>query len=161
MRNGTRKILQGKTSIVRRGMQIASPLFHFHGGMGLKSYIAVMIGGGVGAFLRASVGWAFPGRDPWPTLVINLVGCLILGFFNTFAARSGRVSETIRVGFGTGVIGGFTTFSTFSVQSVSMMQHGEFGKMAAYLLLSLLGGLLMAWLGILSAHTVTRKAVRG
>jgi CrcB protein len=129
-------------------------------GSGLKSYIAVMIGGGIGALLRGAVGWALPAQIDWATVGINLLGCLILGFFNTYAARSGRVSKTVRLGFGTGVMGGFTTFSTFSVQSISMMQHGAFGKMAAYLLFSLLGGVLMAWLGFLLARTATRKAVR-
>ncbi|MGZ4112385.1 MAG: fluoride efflux transporter CrcB [Tumebacillaceae bacterium] len=127
----------------------------------MNLYIAVMIGGAIGAFLRFTVGVVIPDADPWPTLGINLLGCLILGFFNTYAARSGRVSETVRLGFGTGVMGGFTTFSSFSVQCVSLWQDGQFGKMGLYLLCSLLGGVVMAWVGTAWARAVTRKAVQG
>jgi CrcB protein len=127
----------------------------------LNLYIAVMIGGAIGAFLRFAVGVVIPDADPWPTLGINLLGCLILGFFNTYATRSGRVSETVRLGFGTGVMGGFTTFSSFSVQCITLWQNDQFGKMATYLLISLLGGVLMAWIGTVWARTVTGKVVRG
>lgn len=122
----------------------------------MQAYIAVMVGGAIGAFLRASVGAIWPVHPMVATWGINVVGCLVLGFFNAYAARSGRVPETVRLGFGTGVMGGFTTFSTFSVQGVTLMQHGAWGEMALYVLGSLLVGVAAAWLGTVWA----RKAVR-
>ena len=72
-------------------------------------YLAVMIGGAFGAGLRYGVSvWVTAG--PWKILGINWVGCFLLGLLHAYAARTGRVPELVRVGLGTGILGGFTTF---------------------------------------------------
>lgn len=84
----------------------------------------------------------------WPlaTLVINLLGCLLLGLLTGWQA-----SHWVTVLLGTGVLGGFTTYSTFSHEVVMLADQRRFGAMLGYLGLSVLGGLLLAaggfWLG--------------
>ena len=108
-------------------------------------YLAAAIGGGLGAVLRWLVGLTVPG-GPWTTMGINWIGCFVLGFFSTWAAK--RVPETVRVGVGTGVLGGFTTFSTFSVDTLRLLQAGNVAEAALYAAASLIGGVLLAALGM-------------
>ncbi|HEU4962582.1 MAG TPA: fluoride efflux transporter CrcB [Bacilli bacterium] len=119
------------------------------------SYLAVMIGGGIGALLRYGLGVGVP-YDHWTTLATNLLGCLVLGFFLTYAAGSGRVPEGLRVGIGTGMLGGFTTFSTFCVESVRLLQEGYVGQALIYMLGNLIGGVILAWVGYSLAQKVVQ-----
>ena len=110
-----------------------------------RLYVAVALGGGLGAVLRWLAGTSVPGGH-WTTMGINWIGCLALGFFGTWALK--RVPETVRVGVGTGVVGGFTTFSTFSVETLRLLQGGEVAVAALYAGGSLVGGVLLAALGV-------------
>ncbi|WP_245884647.1 fluoride efflux transporter CrcB [Tumebacillus permanentifrigoris] len=111
-----------------------------------KQYLAVMIGGAIGAVGRYGVSVWVP-ADPWKVLLINWVGCFVLGFFTAFAVRTGRVSDVVRVGVGTGVLGGFTTFSTFSLDAVKLMEQDLWLDVALYVVGSLVGGVALAWVG--------------
>ena len=110
-----------------------------------RLYLAAALGGGIGTVLRGSAG-AFVAGGPWVTMGINWIGCLALGFFSTWAVK--RVPETVRVGVGTGVLGGFTTFSAFSVDTLRMLQAGDVATAALYAAGSLVGGVLLAALGV-------------
>lgn len=112
----------------------------------LLQYVAVMVGGAIGAVSRYGVSiWLT--ADPWKVLWINWLGCMVLGFLNAYAARTKRVPEVVRVGLGTGVLGGFTTFSTFCFDTVREVQAGRWLTAALYVVGSLVGGVLLAWAG--------------
>lgn len=123
----------------------------------------VALGAMVGTLLRASIELAFPvivGGWPWATFLINLVGSVALGALLEYIARKG--SDTgwrlyIRLGVGTGVIGGFTTYSTFVMDTVSTAQAGAFLVAFGYLASSLSLGILGAALGIV----IVAKGTRG
>lgn len=119
------------------------------------NYVSILIGGAIGALLRFGLAFVFPYQH-WTTLGVNLVGCLVLGFFITWAGATGKVSEPLRLGIGTGVLGGFTTFSTFSVEGLLLLRYVPFAQAALYLVGSLLGGVVCAWLGYLIAQRILR-----
>ena len=113
-----------------------------------------MAGGAVGAGARHLVGRAalglFGPGFPWGTLAVNLAGGLLMGLLaGTLARTSG--GESWRLLLGTGVLGGFTTFSAFSLDAVTIAQRGEMATAALYVvasvagaILALLGGLALA-----------------
>jgi len=117
--------------------------------------MAVIIGGLVGANLRYMSGeWLTStslgmGVSPFPlgTMILNLVGCLVLGWFLTASSLRMRLPGAVRVGISTGLIGSFTTFSTFSVETLELAQAGEWVLAALYVIISVLGGVLLAVAG--------------
>lgn len=94
---------------------------------------------------------------PWGTFFCNLTGCLILGFI-TFAEKL-PIPTRLRLPITTGFIGSFTTFSTFSYETMSMLNHGHMILAALYVLGSLWGGLVAAWMGVCIGESV-RGGVR-
>jgi CrcB protein len=109
-------------------------------------YIWIGVGGAVGSMLRYGVGlWFSSARFPWATLSVNVVGSFVLGVLFTYALS--RWSTTIITGLAVGLIGGFTTFSTFAWESFTMTQAGEISRAAVYVVVSMVGGLLAALLG--------------
>ncbi len=132
-------------------------------GMNL-TVLAIGIAGAMGALLRYSVDLAmqewWSGFFPLATFVINCAGCAVLGWFSVKAANADRMPEWFRLGFGTGLIGAFTTFSTFSMETVELIQQGRIGTAVLYMLLSMWGGLLFAWIGHQLADRQPKKAAR-
>jgi CrcB protein len=118
-------------------------------------YGAVMIGGAAGASLRFLAEAAVP-IGAWTTLGVNWLGCLLLGFFLTYTAQNSSMSEVLRTGISAGVLGGFTTFSTFSVETLTFLQKGLWFQAALYVLASLFGGLMLAWCGFVAARKAGR-----
>ena len=122
------------------------------------NYVAVALGGVVGCCARYGVTQAvqaFYGRNfPLATLIINVAGCLFMGFL--FYATLERVSVTpsMRVAILTGVLGGFTTFSTFAMEALLLAEEGEVGRAVLYVLLSLFLGLAAAFLGAYCARSL-------
>jgi fluoride exporter len=115
-------------------------------------YFFVGIGGIVGSLLRyfmstfASGLW---GKGfPFGTLIINLTGSFILGWFTTKYILPKRLHPYIISAFSTGVIGSYTTFSTFCLETVHLVENNEYIKGLLYVLISLLGGLLFVRLGM-------------
>lgn len=112
---------------------------------------AVGLAGSLGAVLRYEAGlWAhhwWQSAFPLGTLLINLSGCLVLGWFTVRVLAWPVLPEWLRLGFGTGLIGAYTTFSTFSVETLTLLREGRPGTAALYVALSLVGGLAFAWLG--------------
>ena len=121
----------------------------------LTASLLVAAGGALGAWLRFSVGrlWVQaigPVRAsafPWATLTVNVAGSLMMGLLVGWLARSGS-SETMRLLIAVGVLGGFTTFSAFSLEVVALIERGSLGLAFLYLALSLGAGLLSLWLGL-------------
>ncbi|TBL78977.1 fluoride efflux transporter CrcB [Paenibacillus thalictri] len=112
--------------------------------------IALVIGGFIGTILRYGLGNIIPASPdgfPLGILLINLAGCFFLGWFFTGATLRWRLRPEIRLGLGTGVTGAFTTFSTFSVQSVDLIQSAHYVAAAIYVLLSVVGGLILTFAG--------------
>ncbi|WP_086616616.1 fluoride efflux transporter CrcB [Erythrobacter tepidarius] len=84
---------------------------------------------------------------PWPTLVINLAGSLAMGLLVGWFARHGA-HEYLRLLLGVGVLGGFTTFSAFSLEMMLLVERGHAGLAAGYAALSVVAGLAALWLGL-------------
>lgn len=114
-------------------------------------YIYVGIAGIIGALLRYWVGiifhqWWFL-DFPLATFLTNMAGSFILGWFTTFLPRLKFLNPYIITALGTGFVGSFTTFSTFSVETVQLISESKWGTAILYVLLSLWGGLLASWAG--------------
>ncbi|MFF8973857.1 fluoride efflux transporter FluC [Streptomyces sp. NPDC014995] len=120
----------------------------------------VAVGGGLGAAARyaASLWWPTPaGGFPWTTLWVNVVGCALIGVFLVLITEALSVHRLVRPFFGTGVLGGFTTFSTYAVDLRGLFDAGRPGTALAYLTATLFAALAAVWL----AATGTRLALRG
>lgn len=109
----------------------------------LISSLLVALGGGLGAWLRFVAGRLVgPTAFPYATLSINIFGSLAMGLLAGWLARQGSETEGWRLLLGVGVLGGFTTFSAFSLEIVTLAQRGAIGVAAAYAALSLAGGII-------------------
>ena len=112
--------------------------------------LVVGVGSFVGGVLRYLISVSM--RDvsagfPWATLLVNVVGCFMIGLVYGLCARYVNVPQQMCLLLITGLCGGFTTFSTFAAESLSLLQEGNIGLFLTYVLLSLLGGLLAGLLG--------------
>ncbi|MBA2876235.1 fluoride efflux transporter CrcB [Thermaerobacillus caldiproteolyticus] len=125
--------------------------------------IAVGIGGFFGAVLRYCMGQWIPVHNgfPLPTLIINLLGCLFLGWFFTITLQKIKISPTLRLCIGTGFTGSFTTFSTFSVETVILIKNNQIEMAILYVLLSVVGGIALAFSGIGLARINRSDKVKG
>ncbi len=109
----------------------------------MKILFVIMTGGALGAGGRYLVSNAFlrlmgPGF-PWGTFAVNVVGCFLMGvLIETLARKGGVVSSEMRSFLATGVLGGFTTFSAFSLDTAELWEHGTGGLAFAYVLASVL-----------------------
>ncbi|MFH9354404.1 fluoride efflux transporter CrcB [Kitasatospora sp. NPDC017646] len=118
----------------------------------------VAVGGAVGAVARyaAGLGWETgPSAFPWTTLLINVVGCAVIGVFLVAITEGRPAHPLLRPFFGTGVLGGFTTFSTYAVDVRRLLEAGRLGPGLAYLGLTLVGALGAVW----SAAALTRRLI--
>lgn len=110
--------------------------------------IFVGLGGFFGAISRFALGeWLHSDHGfPLGTLLVNLLGCLVLGWFLAFAKRKALRGNLVLL-VGTGFSGSFTTFSTFSVETVNLVAGGQVLFALLYVLLSIFVGLLLAFIG--------------
>ncbi len=117
----------------------------------MTKLLLIAAGGGVGAVFRFLIaGWVQRGSTGFPigTLTVNVVGCLVIGFFGALAASSGeRLTPELRFALMIGMLGGFTTFSTFGLETIELAREHEFVKAALYIALSNAIGLAAVWLG--------------
>ena len=114
----------------------------------LASSLAVALGGGFGAWLRFVAGRLIPaGTFPLATLTVNIVGSFAMGLLAGWLARTGG-SESVRLLLGVGVLGGFTSFSAFSLEVVTLAQRGAMATAAFYVAAALAGGAIALLLGL-------------
>nr|WP_166911320.1 fluoride efflux transporter CrcB [Saccharococcus thermophilus] len=114
-------------------------------------YVVVGFAGIVGALLRYYLGlfvgdW-WNGLFPLATWLTNMIGCFALGWMTTYLPRLSNLPPYVATALGTGLVGSFTTFSTFSVETVQLLRASHWGMALFYVFLSLCGGLAMSWLG--------------
>ncbi|NBW76015.1 MAG: fluoride efflux transporter CrcB [Sphingomonadaceae bacterium] len=108
----------------------------------LAASLSVAAGGAVGAWLRFAAGRMIGGHAfPVATLTINVLGSVAMGLLAGWLARHGEGGEQWRLLLGVGLLGGFTTFSAFSLEIVMLAQRGAMGQAALYIALSLAGGI--------------------
>lgn len=129
-------------------------------------YFLVGIAGIAGALLRYLLGIYFNqwwlNDFPLATFITNMAGSFALGWLTTFLPRYKIFHPYLITALGTGLIGSFTTFSTFSVETVHLITASKWGMAILYVLLSLWGGLLFSWLGYhlgTAAETKTHPAL--
>ena len=124
------------------------------------TFLAVASGGAFGALARyLASGWvqSLTGDFfPWGTLAVNAVGCAALGFLMTWlesTVASPELRQLLTIGF----LGSFTTFSTFSYETVAMLRDGEWWRAGGYLTGSVVIGLVAVWVGMTVAGTLFRR----
>jgi CrcB protein len=127
-----------------------------------RLYLAVAIGGALGSVARhlcglaglALLGPAFP----WGTLAVNVAGSFLIGLYATLTEPDGRLfaSPAMRQGVMGGFCGGFTTFSVFSLETVRLLEAGQWTLAAAYVLVSVATWLAAVWAGHLVAQRLNR-----
>ncbi|GHD32840.1 fluoride efflux transporter FluC [Streptomyces galbus] len=118
----------------------------------------VAVGGGLGALARhaAAQGWpTAQGGFPWTTFWVNVVGCAVIGVFLVLITEVLTAHRLVRPFFGTGVLGGFTTFSTYAVDLQRLFDTGHPRTALAYLAATPLAALTAVWL----AATATRRVL--
>jgi CrcB protein len=114
-------------------------------------YLAAAVGGVLGALARWGVSRALPspaGGWPWATLLVNVTGCALIGVLLAVLLARAPAHPWLRPFLATGVLGGYTTFSTFAVDAVRLVDDGAPGTAAGYVAASVLGGLLAVVTGL-------------
>ncbi|MFK0218452.1 fluoride efflux transporter FluC [Streptomyces vinaceus] len=128
---------------------------------------AIAAGGALGASARYGVSlvWpaAGPGAFPWTTLWTNVIGCALIGVLMVLISEGGRTAPhpLVRPFVGVGVLGGFTTFSTYAVDFSRLLDAGEAERALAYAGLTVVGALGAVWAGAAATRLATGLPVRG
>lgn len=124
----------------------------------MNGLFPVMIGGAIGAGARYLVGQIMLVRlgagFPWWTLSINIAGSLLMGLLVGVLARNSEGGNTTWLFLGVGILGGFTTFSSFSLEFWLLFERGQTGQAAAYVLASVIGAILACGLGLFIVRQV-------
>lgn len=124
--------------------------------MKLTQFAAVAAGGAAGAVLRYMISLIpFKGDFPFATLAANLLGAVAIGFISGFAS-SGTVEKNLLLFCKTGLCGGFTTFSTFSLECFQFFENGKTLLGIVYMALSVGSCLLGVWLGTVLGRTAAK-----
>jgi len=121
----------------------------------------IAAGGALGSLARWGLAAALPRRPggfPWATFLTNVTGCLLIGALMVLLAEAWPPSRYLRPFLGIGVLGGYTTFSTYVLDARNLLVTGHAGPAAAYLLGSLAVGLAAVWAGVALIRSVIRLA---
>ncbi len=125
----------------------------------MMHWLMVALGGALGSMARyAMVSYVTPlvdSRVPWGTFVVNALGSFLIGVAFVLLTEKSLLAAEWRLFFMTGVLGGFTTFSAFSLEMLHLWQAGHTTHALGYALLSLVAGVLMVWAGMV----LTQKMV--
>jgi CrcB protein len=118
----------------------------------MKSVLLVALGGALGSVARYKLsGWVLHQTTNWRfplgTFVVNILGCLVIGILAGLAVKEEIFSNDARVFLFTGIVGGFTTFSAFGLETFYLLRRGEVMVAGSYVLLSIAIGVAVLWLG--------------
>jgi CrcB protein len=117
--------------------------------------LLVALGGGLGAAGRFGVSLAIPAREggwPWATFAINVAGSLLIGLLAGWLSTRGEAGEPWRLFLGVGVLGGFTTFSAYSLETMRMVERNDWLGASTYSLGSVIAGLAAVAIGLIIAR---------
>lgn len=123
----------------------------------MGAYLWVAAGSALGGMARYWCSGFVAGRVgetfPWGTLAVNILGSFVIGLFGGLTGPDGRflISPEVRIFVMVGLCGGYTTFSSFSLQTLALMQDGEWARAGANVVLSVILCLLAVWLGVAAA----------
>jgi CrcB protein len=120
--------------------------------------VLIGVGGGIGTALRYGIAvgaarWLGLGF-PWGTLAVNVIGSLLLGVVMELAGTREIAGVQAKLVLGAGVLGGFTTYSSFNLETIRLAEQGAYGRAGAYLLATLLGCLLAGVAGVALARSL-------
>jgi len=117
------------------------------------TYLAVACGGAIGAMSRYWVYNAFlkasESKFPWATLTVNIVGSFLIGVAFILITERSEVGSEMRGLVTVGFLGAFTTFSTFSMDTIGLLEQGQIASAVSYVLSSVLVCIIAAWLGLM------------
>jgi len=131
----------------------------------LTQYFIIGVGGALGSMLRYWVATLIDSSAqkggvifPWGTILVNITGCFVIGFIFTISAAEGRLflSSLTRQFILIGILGGYTTFSSFSLQTLTLAQDGQWWGAAANVVLSVVLCLIGVWFGAMLAATLNQ-----
>lgn len=123
----------------------------------MKIFWAVALGAALGGVSRYALTMSLQprlGSFPWPTMIINVSGSLLLGFILSYAFATTGMSVEVRALLTTGFCGGFTTFSTYSYETARLLEDGEYQRAGAYAFGSMLLSLAATFAGFMLARGV-------
>ncbi|QOR67346.1 fluoride efflux transporter CrcB [Cytobacillus suaedae] len=124
-----------------------------------KIIILIMFGGFIGSILRYTFGEWLQNTNGFPvgTLFVNMVGCFLLGWLITYSAVKFKKSALLIPFIGTGIIGSFTTFSTFSLETFYLIMDKQYIQVVTYVMVSVILGLLFTFSGYKLAYIKISK----
>lgn len=113
----------------------------------IKNFLLIGLGGALGSILRYGTGMVIGNRVfPLATFIINITGSFVIGLVIAYSLKNEWFSQHWKLFLATGICGGFTTFSTFSLENIELLQQGKWSLFALYSIGSLALGILSAWL---------------
>ncbi|MDQ6981706.1 MAG: fluoride efflux transporter CrcB [Mariprofundus sp.] len=124
----------------------------------MRQLAAVAIGGAAGAVIRwlvaSGVQKMAGGAFPWGTFAVNALGSFLLGFLFVWLIERSTASELVRLAITVGFLGAFTTFSTYSLESIRLLQEGAFSLAFGNIIGQVMICLLLTWLGVQLARVL-------
>jgi CrcB protein len=118
----------------------------------IKHILLIGLGGGIGSIARyLCQRWVanyYPHQFPWGTFAVNITGCLLIGIFWGLSFRSFDTNESWKLFLMTGLCGGFTTFSAFTLEGVGLLKENRTGLFFLYIAGSVIAGLLATYAGM-------------
>lgn len=124
----------------------------------IAAVLAVAVGGTAGCLLRfVTANWVgahWPQHFYWATLAVNLVGCLLIGYLYGMFLLRPEIPLALRAGVVVGFLGGLTTFSSFSLDTLRLLESGQLTTAMGYAGFSVFGGLIATWAGLALARVL-------
>lgn len=123
----------------------------------MKHLLLVFLGGGLGSAIRFLIGKQFTFDSfsfPWATFIVNLIGSFIIGMVFGYMLSKGRIADELFVFLVAGFCGGFTTYSAFANESISLLKAGQTQLFFTYVISSILVGFFCVWLGYMTSDIV-------